>query len=222
MQQLSQAAGSQKLPTAGLPLEDVRWRGVKEVFVQNLPARISQGKFLEFVRSQEVPQPDFTRFPVYGNGKCRGYAIVGFKSSDVAHKFVIGVSQQHIPGFLKEVPLVCTPCERRPVHIRSAIRSFGLPAHGAGSDSQPRIVESRGVQTCSELLRPWLQLGEKGRNKIPPDFTSTDEEVAPSQAEVFSVPSGAASAKDSVSQRFLLPEGAGATSQEVVEDLPVS
>mmetsp|Transcript_32754 Transcript_32754/g.76530 ORF Transcript_32754/g.76530 Transcript_32754/m.76530 type:complete len:221 (+) Transcript_32754:29-691(+) len=216
MQQPSEAAGSQKLPTAGLPLEDARWRGVKEVFVQNLPARISQGKFLEFVRSQEVPQPDFTRFPVYGNGKCRGYAIVGFKSSEAAYKFVIGVSQQHIPGFLKEVPLVCTPCERRPVHIRSAIRSFGLPAHGAGCDSQPRIVESRGVQTCSELLGPWLQLGQdRGRNKIPPDFTSTDEEVAPSQeplrsdAEVFSVPSGAASAQDSVSQHFLLPEGAG-------------
>ncbi|CAJ1381267.1 unnamed protein product [Effrenium voratum] len=102
----------------GVPPEDNRWKGVRHIFIQNLPARVSQQQFHEFIRLCSAPEPEQLKFPVYANGKSRGYAVASFRDCASAGAFVAATWQQRVPGFQKPEPIACQPCVARSRGLR--------------------------------------------------------------------------------------------------------
>ncbi|CAJ1381269.1 unnamed protein product [Effrenium voratum] len=134
----------------GVPPEDNRWKGVRHIFIQNLPARVSQQQFHEFIRLCSAPEPEQLKFPVYANGKSRGYAVASFRDCASAGAFVAATWQQRVPGFQKPEPIACQPC---------VARSRGLRRRMIGGKASP-------------LFDPGPSSVSHFRNKMPSDYQS--------------------------------------------------
>mmetsp|Transcript_42261 Transcript_42261/g.98614 ORF Transcript_42261/g.98614 Transcript_42261/m.98614 type:complete len:184 (+) Transcript_42261:55-606(+) len=112
----------------GVHPEDVSWAGVRHVFLHNLPARVTETKFREFLCICEAPGPQQLHFPTYANGKSRGYASMTFNTVEERHAFVTALWGKRIPGFRKQLPLACEPSIRRPEGtLRQALARHGFP-----------------------------------------------------------------------------------------------
>mmetsp|Transcript_36656 Transcript_36656/g.60010 ORF Transcript_36656/g.60010 Transcript_36656/m.60010 type:complete len:175 (-) Transcript_36656:59-583(-) len=96
-------------PREGLPPEDPRWHGVNRLFLANIPPRVTRQEFLDFVLSMGAPEPQRLRYPVFSNGKSRGFAWANFLTADEALNFVRAVHDRHLPHFTSRKALACLP-----------------------------------------------------------------------------------------------------------------
>eukprot|EP00435_Cladocopium_sp_Y103_P067199 s214_g29.t1 len=96
-------------PREGLPPEDPRWHGVSRLFLANIPPTVTRQEFLDFVLSMGAPEPQRLRYPVFSNGKSRGFAWANFLTAEEALNFVRAVHDRHLPNFTGRKALACLP-----------------------------------------------------------------------------------------------------------------
>mmetsp|Transcript_72998 Transcript_72998/g.171122 ORF Transcript_72998/g.171122 Transcript_72998/m.171122 type:complete len:225 (+) Transcript_72998:30-704(+) len=84
------------------------WRGVKRIFLRNIPAKCDRSALSDFLHSRGLYDLKI-HVPTFRNGKSRGYGFVSCADEEAAQLFFFKVHGQRVPGFSRTTPLVCEP-----------------------------------------------------------------------------------------------------------------
>ena len=132
-----------------------------------------------------APEPQRLRYPVFSNGKSRGFAWATFQSAEIAHHFVRVIHDQHLPSFTGRKALACLPYNKTlGWESKGKSVSSGLPgpASGAAVSNEEMEIPLPFAGTSSGSLsslstgyggNPSLS-SMKSRNKMPVEYRSAE------------------------------------------------
>mmetsp|Transcript_38014 Transcript_38014/g.81752 ORF Transcript_38014/g.81752 Transcript_38014/m.81752 type:complete len:192 (+) Transcript_38014:59-634(+) len=172
-------------PREGLPPEDPRWDGVNRLFLANIPPRVTRQEFLDFILSIGAPEPQRLRYPVFSNGKSRGFAWANFLIADEALNFVRAVHDRHLPNFTGRKALACLPYNK----------TLGL----ASKEKNPSLEEPRMRTTTATT----------GLDDVAPDMPLSD---IPISRLAYPIPGRPIKSRNKIPLEYRADSGASASS----------
>eukprot|EP00913_Durusdinium_trenchii_P021819 g20501.t1 len=128
---------------------------------------LTRAEFISFLATLGAPEPQRLRYPVFSNGKSRGFAWATFPSPDVALDFVSKVHERHLPNFEDRRGLGCLPYDKTSVPRAKVL--------AAPKEAQVNV----------ECVEKVMQVSSKSKNKISLEYRDSDSAVLEKEAFLF-------------------------------------